>query len=89
MQKDHELTPVELGKLIVGMRDAYAKGENALAFAHAALAEYAGGVNQRIATLVSYDLEAGTYVEGVRNNPEFNKAWCTQLVDLIEPLGKL
>ena len=43
MQKDNELTPVELGQLIVGMRDAYAKGENAMAFARAALAEYAGG----------------------------------------------
>ena len=43
MQKDQELTPLELGKLIVGMRDAYAKGENAMAFARDALAQYSGG----------------------------------------------
>ena len=43
MQKGKELTPLELGKLIVGMRHAYAKGENAMAFARGALAEYSGG----------------------------------------------
>ena len=43
MPNDHELTSLELGQLIVGMRDAYAKGENAMAFARGALAEYSGG----------------------------------------------
>ena len=45
-----------------------------------------GGGNQRIATLVAYDLQSGTYVEGVRQNPEFNKTWCKQLADLIDPV---
>jgi len=43
MQKEQELTPIELGKLIIGMRDAYSKGENAMSFARNALAEYSGG----------------------------------------------
>lgn len=89
MGKGLELTQAELGKLIVGMREAYGKGENAMSFARAALGEYSGGkggANQRIATLVAYDLQAGTYVDSVRRNPEFNKAWCKQLADLIDPL---
>lgn len=85
---DLDLTPAELWELIGGMRSAYARGENAMAFARAALAkvsgERGGGLNQRIATLVAYDLQAGTYVDGVRKNPEFNEAWCKQLADLID-----
>lgn len=87
MKKSQELTPSELGKLILGMRNVYTKGENAMAFARTQLAEYSGeGVNQRIATLVAYDLQAGTYAEGARRNPEFNMAWCKQLADLINPV---
>jgi ubiquinone/menaquinone biosynthesis C-methylase UbiE len=87
MKKNQELNPLELGKLIVGMREAYAKGENAMAFSREALAEYYGGeVNQRIATLVAYDLQAGNYVARVRKYYEFNKDWCKQLADLIDPV---
>ena len=44
-----------------------------------------GGRNHRLATLVAYDLQAGTYVEITKNNPDFNQQWCMQLVDLIAP----
>lgn len=37
------LTPSELGELILGMRNAYRKGENAMAFARSALAGIPGG----------------------------------------------
>lgn len=88
MTNEQELTPLEVGNLIIGMRDAHAKGENAMAFARAVLAEYPGwsGQNHRIATLVSYDLQAGTYVEAVRRNPDFKKIWCKQLASLIAPV---
>lgn len=39
MQKSHEAKPAEIKKFIVGMRDAYAAGKSAIAFAHAALTE--------------------------------------------------
>lgn len=86
MSSKPDMTPKELGELIVGMRLAYARGENAMAFARAQLAEYSEGGNQRIATLVAYDLQAGTYVDGARKNPEFNKVWCRQLAELLDPL---
>lgn len=39
---DLDLTPAELWELIGGMRSAYARGENAMAFARAALAKVSG-----------------------------------------------
>ena len=49
-------------------------------------AKTGGSLHQRIATLFAYDLQAGTYVDGMRKNPEFNTAWCKQLADLIDPI---
>lgn len=88
MKKNIDVFPNEFGQLIIGMRNAYEKGENAMAYARDALADQSGrsGSNQHIATLVAYDLQAGTYVERARENPEFIKVWCKQLADLIEPV---
>jgi SAM-dependent methyltransferase len=81
-----ELTADQLCKVIKGMRHAYAKGENAMAYARETMDELleGGGLNHPIATLVAYDLQAGSYVDKVRANPEYNKSWCDQLAGLID-----
>lgn len=72
----------QLGCLIMGMRAAYARGDNAMAWARAnsTLAD-----NTLVSTLVAYDLQAGTYVEGAREDPYYINRWCTQLADLLQP----
>ncbi|MFZ5589816.1 MAG: methyltransferase domain-containing protein [Pseudomonadota bacterium] len=73
----------ELRHLILGMRAAYARGENAMEYARTA----GGGIgNSVVATLIAYDLQAGSYVAGVRANPEGNSLWCAQLAKILDPL---
>ena len=72
----------ELGRLILGMRAAYARGENAMAYAR----QTAGALaNSPASTLISYDLQAGTYVADARANPEERVRWCTQLSEILAP----
>jgi len=82
-----DLTSAELGQLIIGMRSEYANGNNVMAYARNVLGKTIseGGQNHRLATLVAYDLQAGTYVEITKNNSDFNQQWCKQLADLIAP----
>jgi SAM-dependent methyltransferase len=72
----------ELSNLIVGMRHAYARGDNAMAWAreHSTRTD-----NTILSTLIAYDLQAGSYVAGARANPDYVKRWCTQLASLIRP----
>jgi len=80
-----ELSAQQLGLIIQGMRKAYTEGENAMAYARSELHEYKGK-NHPIATLVAYDLQAGSYVESARENPEIKDIWCKQLAELIGPV---
>lgn len=73
----------ELRHLILGMRAAYARGENAMEYARQATGT-AG--NSIVATLIAYDLQAGSYVAGARENPEGNSRWCAQLAEILDPL---
>lgn len=85
-----DLNSKQLVDLIRGMRKSFARGENVMAFAREALeAEGLAKRNQRLATLIAYDLQAGTYVEGARANPEEKYRWCRQLADLIAPVSPL
>jgi SAM-dependent methyltransferase len=72
----------ELGRLIPGMRAAYANGENVMEYA-----QQTEGVlgNSPIATLIAYDLQAGAYIEGARSNPEYRAHWCGQLAGILNP----
>lgn len=72
----------ELGRLILGMRAAYARGENAMAYAR----KTAGGLgNSPVSALIAYDLQAGTYVAAARANPEGRVRWCGQLSEILDP----
>ncbi|MDA3878553.1 MAG: class I SAM-dependent methyltransferase [Halothiobacillus sp.] len=72
----------EIGRLILGMRAAYARGENAMAYARQAAS---GLGNSAVSALIAYDLQAGTYVAGVRANPEGRVRWCGQLSEILGP----
>src|SRR3989338_2305616 len=72
----------ELGRLILGMRAAYARGDNAMAWARA---NYTLADNTLVSTLVAYDLQAGSYVAGALANPDYISRWCAQLAELLRP----
>ncbi len=74
---------VEVQKFIVGMKEAYARGENMMRW-HRAAAEVQ--TNSTTAALIAYDLQAGSYVETALRSPGGNKRWCAQLADLIRPI---
>jgi hypothetical protein len=72
-----------LRELIVGMRAAYSRGENAMAHARDA----AGSAeNSPSAILIAYDLQAGAYVAAARSNPAAIHRWCSQLAAILGPL---
>jgi hypothetical protein len=48
-------------------------------------ADHGSAQNHVLATLIAYDLQAGSYVEGARKDPEAKLRWCQQLADLIDP----
>jgi len=77
MRSDKE----ELRHLIIGMRAAYARGENAMAWARANTTLD----NSIVSVLIAYDLQAGAYVDHARINPTYINSWCTQLAGLLEP----
>jgi SAM-dependent methyltransferase len=70
-----------LGHVITGMRAAYARGENVMAWARA----NSTLDDKIVSTLIAYDLQAGTYVENARNNPVYIHSWSVQLAGLIDP----
>lgn len=70
----------ELRELVTGMRAAYARGENAMALAR----QRAGAdTNSAVATLVAYDLQAGSYVAATRAHPDYSVRWTSQLAELL------
>ena len=73
---------VKLRELVLGMREAYSRRENAMEYARRSTGS---GVNSAEATLVAYDLQAGTYVASVQANPVVNARWCSQLAAVLAP----
>ena len=71
-----------LRELISGMRTAYERDENVMAFAR----ERTGSqVNSAVSVLIAYDLQAGSYVAAARARPEYNDAWSQQLSNILDP----
>ena len=44
--------------------------------------------NSLMATLISYDLQAGSYISAVKKNPEIKERWCQQVANIINRLSK-
>ena len=76
-------SPVRLRELIVAMREVYAQGRNAMEYARRAAGT---DVNSPEATLIAYDLQAGTYVDAVHRDPLANSRWCAQLAEILGPI---
>ena len=73
----------KLGHLMLGMRSAYEKGENVMEFAR----RNTGAIeNSQIATMIAYDLQAGSYILGALENPQGRIQWCSQLAEILNPL---
>lgn len=75
-------SPAQFRDLVLGMRAAYARRENAMDYARRAAGTASNALE---ATLVAYDLQAGNYVARVRRNPQGNEQWCAQLALALAP----
>lgn len=53
-----------------------------------ARSQFENDENDILATLIAYDLQSGSYIAGVRNNPIFHLSWSKQIADIISPLIK-
>jgi SAM-dependent methyltransferase len=71
-----------LKSYLIGMREAYSRGENTMAWARAN-ASRSG--NSLISTLIAYDLQAGSYVAEAESNPAYFQKWTRQLGQLVQP----
>lgn len=75
----------QMAEIVLGMRKAFSKGENAMEWCR----EYLRRVdiqhegNELLATLIAYDLQAGSYVLAARKHPENYQCWCRQLAALL------
>ncbi|MDP2127605.1 MAG: class I SAM-dependent methyltransferase [Pseudohongiella sp.] len=71
-----------LKSLVLEMRLAFARGENAMALARE---RENAGANSVASTLIAYDLQAGSYVNFARDNADYIKRWCSQIGEFIKP----
>lgn len=67
---------------LLTLRAAFARGENVMATARTCGAKDRSAT---AATLVAYDLQAGSYVQGVTKDPELQARWCEQAANLLDP----
>lgn len=74
-----------ISEIILGMKAAFSRGENAMAWCRKYLSKNTGStqVNELLAILIAYDLQAGSYVASARKNRANNLRWCKQLFGLI------
>jgi SAM-dependent methyltransferase len=77
----------ELRHHLTGMRAAWSRGENAMAWARDKNTEHTG--NSLMSTLIAYDLQAGSYVTEAISNPEFFRRWTEQIEQLLRPYLEL
>ncbi len=79
-QQYNDISEADLRALLVGMRAAFAQGENAMEYARRMLGRTE---NISVATLIAYDLQAGSYVRHALADPDGKRHWCTQLAGLV------
>ncbi|APE46387.1 hypothetical protein BO996_00200 [Delftia sp. HK171] len=72
----------EFAQLLTGMRGAYLRGENAMEYARLALGRTD---NLAAATLIAYDLQAGSYIRHALSDPQAKNRWTGQLARLLAP----
>ena len=84
MKQDNYVKPkdIKFSELIIGMRNAYAEGRNAMKFARQSKEIKTNTID---ATLIAYDLQAGTYISAIKLNKQGNELWCHQLANILKP----
>ena len=81
-----EISPKNLKFIIASMRLAYNQGLNMMEEARSILSElYGSNENHILSTMISYDAQAGSYVEFVKKNQDHNLVWGKQIANLIDP----
>lgn len=75
---------MEKFKQLAKIKEIYANGGNII--------KYLKSVNKNELNtiediLISYDFQAGSYIKGFSNNPEFKDKYCTSLATIIDNLG--
>lgn len=75
----------QMAEVILGMREAYFQGRNAMEWCREYFhnSKMIAQGNDLFATLVAYDLQAGSYVSAARSDRERNRRWCSQLAGLL------
>lgn len=68
--------------LIIGMRNAFRRNENAMAWARNYEEK---DKNSVFSALIAYDLQSGSYVENTKLNFDFNTKWGEELAKFIKP----
>jgi SAM-dependent methyltransferase len=78
-------TSEHIGKIILGMRETFFQGGNAMEWCreYFVTANLTTDGNDLLATLVAYDLQAGSYVSAARAHRDRNRLWCKQLAGLL------
>lgn len=69
--------------LLERVKNAYENGENAMALARRLMD---GNENDKVATLLSYDMQSGSYINAVKAQRKTWQMWCNQLASLVQPL---
>jgi ubiquinone/menaquinone biosynthesis C-methylase UbiE len=75
----------QIKSLILGMKEAFFRGENAMAWARKNVTSQE---NILTSTLIAYDLQAGSYRDIATKNPKYFREWSSQLANLIRPYIK-
>ena len=70
----------KFSRLLLGMREAYENNSNMMEWARKFSKN---NQNTLQATMIAYDLQAGSYVANTEKNPEYNKIWGAQLSEFI------
>lgn len=73
---------------IVDLRSAFFSGSNVIEISKKLENKRRTKINSVSATLVSYDLQAGSYIKYALQNPKNYDSWVDQVFKLIEPLAK-
>ena len=72
-----------LRELIIEMRAAHLRGENLMEVARSVSGS---STNSATSALISYDLQAGSYIARAREKPDYYRRWCQQLANILDPL---
>lgn len=77
---------MEKFKQLAKIREIYAKGENIIKYLKSIDDSEKNSIED---ILISYDFQAGSYIEGLSAKPEFKDNYCTALARIIDQLGEV